>query len=107
MFRPAEDRTRGPGDPGGESHLRVEPARAVSGGVELEWSAWEGAQGYDVLILDRSLSIKKRLDAGIETHYVLANIVREEAAGAIYWQIEARGASGRLANSRLEELPRP
>lgn len=101
-----DDGVRGPDDRDPhETRLEVRPARLVQAGVEFAWTPWEGATGYDLILIDRQLQVVRRIDTGGETKYILSGADRAAAGHADYWQVSARGASGSLMTSRLEELP--
>jgi len=100
------DRLRGPGHEGGP-RVEVEAARVVPEGVEFRWTPFANAKSYELRLLDRSLHTARAIEVDAGTRYILSRSDRESLRDAVYWQVSAEGDQGRLALSRLEELPAP
>ncbi|MFN8548772.1 MAG: hypothetical protein U0527_12605 [Candidatus Eisenbacteria bacterium] len=85
----------------------VESARVLPDGIEFRWTPFANAKSYELRLLDRSLHAARAIEVDGGTRYLLSRSDREALRDAVYWQVAAQGAQGRLAVSRLEELPAP
>jgi hypothetical protein len=91
--------------------LLLHPARALPAGqILLSWEPVEGADGYEVLLLDTNLTVRERLPAGSDpTASVEGDRLRELFGDrqSILWQVRALRGGDELLHSPPERLQVP